>query len=104
MRTTLKDWPTVYRKLDSLTEMTRDEKIGFARCQAATPDERWEMNLNCIKALGLGGPVRSVRELEHRKAELRRRETPKLWKLRLSDEEVRSGQMHGAQALWRARG
>lgn len=101
MKTTLKDWPKVYRKLNSLSGMTLAEKIGFARCQAATPDERWEMNVNCIKALGLGGRVRSVRELERRKEELRRRESPLLWRLRRSDEELRTGRLHGAHALGR---
>lgn len=99
MKTILKDWPKVYCKLDSLSGMTRDEKIGFARCHAATPDERWQMNVNCIKALGLGGRVRSVRELERRKEELRRRESPLLWRLRRSDEELKTGRLHGAQAL-----
>jgi hypothetical protein len=63
MKTSLKDWPKLYRRLKSVSGMTSDERILFARSQAATPDERWEMNVNCIKALGFGGRVRSLSDL-----------------------------------------
>lgn len=99
MKTTLKDWPKVYRKLEGFRGMTRDERIQFARSHAATPDERWEMNVNCIKALGLGGPVRSLRELERRKAKLRRVENPDLWRWRWSNKEIARRRMYGATVV-----
>lgn len=33
--------------------MSEEEKITLARCLAATPDERWEMNVARLKLLGL---------------------------------------------------
>jgi hypothetical protein len=95
MRTTLKDWPKVCRKLKSMCWKNEDEKIRFARSLAATPDERWEMNDNCLKALGLLGGVRSWRDLEGRKAKLRRVENPQLWRLQLSNRELANGRLYG---------
>ena len=99
MKTTLKDWPKIYRKLKGIHEMTGDERIQFARATAATPDERWQMNTNCIKALGFAGRVRSLSDLECRKAKLRRLESPRLWALQVSDEEVAAGQVFGTALL-----
>lgn len=99
MKTSLKDWPKVYRRLRNLPWMSREERILFARSQAATPDERWEMNANCIKALGLGGPVRSLPELERRKEKLRRFQSPRVWQLCRSNGELKRGQMYGALEL-----
>ena len=88
MKTSLKDWRKVYRKLGDMPELSENERIQFARSFAATPDERWEMNVNCIKLLGFSESVRSRRELERRKAKLRRLEVPSLWRLRVSTEEL----------------
>jgi hypothetical protein len=93
MKTSLKDWRKVYRKLGCFAHMSDGEKVQFARALAATPDERWEMNVNSLKALGLLGGVRSCRELERRKAKLRRVEKAVLWKTRLSNEERAKGRM-----------
>ena len=73
--------------------MSDGEKVQFARAMASTPDERWEMNVNSLKALGLLGGVRSCRELERRKAKLRGVEKEALWKTRLSNEELPKGRM-----------
>jgi len=97
MKTTLKDWPRIFRKLENADELTHDERFRFARCLAATPDERWEMNVNGIRALGLAGPVRSRRELEQRKTKLRRLDAPILWRLQLSNAELSRGRMFGAE-------
>lgn len=99
MKTSLKNWPKVYRRLKSVAGMTFEERIRFARSQAATPEERWEMNVNCIKVLGFGGRVRSLADLERRKAKLRRLESPSLWRLRISNEERAAGRMLGDAAL-----
>lgn len=53
MKTSLKDWPKVYRKLKGLPGFSEDEKILFARFAAATPDERWGMNVTYLRSLGL---------------------------------------------------
>ena len=60
MKTTLKDWPKVYRKLKGMRDLDEHEKILFARFAAATPDERWQMNVNYLRSLGLWG--RSMRK------------------------------------------
>ncbi|HWD94617.1 MAG TPA: hypothetical protein VG938_19970 [Verrucomicrobiae bacterium] len=95
MKTTLKDWPRVYEKLGKVVELTEDERVQFARSFAATPDERWEMNVNCIRALGFCRPVRSRKEIERRKAELQRLQAPSLWSLQLSNAELVRGKMFG---------
>ena len=53
--TSLKDWPKVYRKLKRMRGLDEHEKILFARFAAATPDERWQMNVNYLRSLGLWG-------------------------------------------------
>jgi len=98
VKTTLKDWPKVYRKLSSMLWNSEDERIRLARSLAATPDERWEININCIKALGLLGGVCSVRDLERRKAKLRRLENPRLWSLQHSNRELECGRPYGIMA------
>jgi hypothetical protein len=55
MKTSLKDWPKVLRKLKGLRGMDEQEKILFARCAAATPDERWQMNENYLRSLNCWG-------------------------------------------------
>lgn len=54
-KTSLKDWPKVYRKLRSMRSLDEHEKILFARFAAATPDERWRMNVSYLRSLGLWG-------------------------------------------------
>jgi hypothetical protein len=51
----LKDWPKVYRKIRRMRGLADDEKIQLARRLAATPDERWQMNVNFLRSLGLWG-------------------------------------------------
>ena len=51
----LKDWPKVYEEIKDVPGFDEHEKIQFARCLAATPDERWEMNVNYLRSLGLWG-------------------------------------------------
>ena len=95
--TSLKDWPKVYDKIKGAVWLTEIERIQFARSLAATPDERWEMNVNCIRSLGLSKPFRSVRDLELRKAKLRKLDAAGgLWRLKLSNYELTRGQMFGA--------
>jgi hypothetical protein len=55
MKTSLKDWPKVYRKFRGRRGLNEHEKVLFARCAAATPDERWQMNVERCKALGVWG-------------------------------------------------
>jgi hypothetical protein len=55
MKTTLKDWRKIYRKLKGMSSLDEHEKILFARFAAATPDERWEMNVSYLRSLGLWG-------------------------------------------------
>ena len=55
MKTSLKDWRKVHRKLKGLPGFSADELVLFARFAAATPDERWQMNVNYLRSLGLWG-------------------------------------------------
>lgn len=55
MKTSLKDWRKVYRRLRHARGLDDHEKILFARCMAATPEERWQMNVTYLKSLGLWG-------------------------------------------------
>ncbi len=83
----LKDWPKVYRMLKRMRFEHDDERILFARTQAATSDERMEMNDNCLRLTGCWGW-----ENRRRFYQLRRRlcdsTSPGLWKLRLTNEEM----------------
>jgi hypothetical protein len=96
MKTSLKDWPKVYRKISGIMR-DEDERIRLARSLAATPEQRFQMNTNCLKSLGLWGGVRSRKDLEARKAKLRRLEKPSLWRLQRSDEELARGRIFGAK-------
>jgi hypothetical protein len=53
MKTSLKDWRRVYRKLKPMRGMDETERILLARSLAATPDERWEMHENFLRSHGL---------------------------------------------------
>ena len=48
----------ILRKLQKERNLTPTERALYARCLAATPDERWEMNMHYVRSLGL-----SAREL-----------------------------------------
>lgn len=58
VKTSLKDWPKVYRKLGRMRGLNEEEKIQLVRCLTATPDERWEMNVNFLRSLSLWGRSR----------------------------------------------
>jgi hypothetical protein len=51
----LKDWKKVYRKIRQVPGFDEHEKILYARSLAATPDERWQMNVTFLRSLGLWG-------------------------------------------------
>jgi hypothetical protein len=99
VKTTLKDWPKVYRKLKSVRRLTEDERIQFARSHAGTPDEPWQLKVNCINAPGLGGRVRAWHDMERREAKSTCLQSPGLWKAQISNEERASGRMLGFAAL-----
>ncbi len=83
----LKDWPKVYRKLRRMHFANDDERILFARGLAASPQERWEMNENYLRANGVYGW-----KDRHRFYQIRRRlnDTSRLglWKSRVTNEEL----------------
>ena len=51
----LKDWPKIHRQMKRMRGMDDHEKILFARSLAATPDERWQLNVSYLRSLGLWG-------------------------------------------------
>jgi hypothetical protein len=51
----VKDWEKVYERIKEMSELDEHEKVLFARSLAASPDERWEMNVRYLKSLGLWG-------------------------------------------------
>ena len=51
----LRDWPKVYRRLKLMRGLDEHEKVLYARSLAATPDERWQMNVTFLRSLGLWG-------------------------------------------------
>ena len=51
----LKDWPKVFAKIKKTRGLDEHEKLLFARSLAATPDERWQMNVTFLRSLGLWG-------------------------------------------------
>jgi hypothetical protein len=53
MKTSLKDWPKVLRKLDAMRGVTLKEKVLLAQGLAATPDERLGMHDDHLRSLGL---------------------------------------------------
>jgi hypothetical protein len=55
MKTTLKDWPKVYHRIKRVRGFDEHEKILYARSLAATPDERWQMNVTFLRSLGFWG-------------------------------------------------
>ncbi len=55
MKTTLKDWPIVYNRIKRVRGFDEHEKILNARSLAATPEERWQMNVTFLRSLGLWG-------------------------------------------------
>jgi len=55
MKTTLKGWRKVHRKLERLRGLDEHERMLFAQSLAATPDEWWRMNVRFLRSLGLWG-------------------------------------------------
>ena len=55
MKTTLKDWPIVYRKLKGTHGLGNDEIVRLSKGLAATPEERWALNEKKLKELGFWG-------------------------------------------------
>jgi len=53
MKTSLKDWRKVYRKLKGMRGLDEHEKIQLARSLAATPDERWQIHETFLRSHGL---------------------------------------------------
>jgi len=53
MKTSFKDWPSVFHKLKSLRGVTLKEKILLAQGLAATPEERMRMHDDHLRSLGL---------------------------------------------------
>jgi hypothetical protein len=53
MKTSLKDWPAVYRKLSRMRGVTPKERVLLAQGLAATPEERMWMHDNHLRSLGL---------------------------------------------------
>ena len=51
----LKDWKKVYRRLKRMRGVSEEEKVQIARSLAATPDERWQMNVTFLRSLDLWG-------------------------------------------------
>lgn len=51
----LKDWPKVYEKIKHVHGLSADEKVLYARSLAASPEERWAMNEQHLRSLGLWG-------------------------------------------------
>ncbi|MCU0783331.1 MAG: hypothetical protein MUF81_04635 [Verrucomicrobia bacterium] len=55
MKTSLKEWRRVYARIKNVRGLDEHEKVLYARSLAATPDERWQMNVQRFKALGIWG-------------------------------------------------
>lgn len=53
MKTRLKDWPQVYRKLARMRGVTPKERLLLAEGLAATPEERMQMHDDHLRSLGL---------------------------------------------------
>ncbi len=51
----LKDWPKVYEEIKDAPGLDEHEKVLFARSLAATPDERWALNVRMLKSLDCWG-------------------------------------------------
>jgi len=53
--TSLKDWRKAHQRLAAMRSLDEHEKVLFARFAAATPDERWQMNVNYLRSLNCWG-------------------------------------------------
>jgi hypothetical protein len=53
MKTSLKDWPKVYRKLRNMRGLSEEETALLAQALAATPEERWRMHDDYLRSFGL---------------------------------------------------
>ena len=51
----LKDWRKMYDRIKDVQGLDEHEKILYARSMAATPEERWGMNVRYLRSLGLWG-------------------------------------------------
>jgi len=60
MKTSLKDWPKVHDRIKRVRGLDEHERVLYARSLAATPDERWQINVSFLRSLGLWG--RSARK------------------------------------------
>lgn len=55
MKTSLKDWRKTFKRIQHVRGLDEHEKVLYARSLAATPDERWQMNVTFLRSLGLWG-------------------------------------------------
>ena len=55
MKTSLKDWPEVFGRIERVRGLDESEKVLYARSLAATPTERWHLNEIYLRSLGLWG-------------------------------------------------
>jgi hypothetical protein len=53
MKTRLKDWPKVYRKLEGMRGLSVEERVLLAQGLAATPEERWQQHDQFLRSFGL---------------------------------------------------
>lgn len=53
MKTSLKDWPKVFRKLKGMRGLSLKEKVLLAQGLAATSEERMKMHDDHLRSLGL---------------------------------------------------
>jgi hypothetical protein len=51
----LKDWGKVYERIKDAPGLDEHEKVMYARLLAATPGERWALNVRTLKSLGCWG-------------------------------------------------
>ena len=83
----LHDWHKIYTKLKRKRFAHDDQRILFVRTEAATPQERVEMNDNCLRLTGCWGWENRRRFYQLRR-KLNNPELPGLWKLRLTNAEM----------------
>jgi hypothetical protein len=53
MKTSLKDWPTLLRKLGPMRGLSLKERVLLAQGLSATPDELLRMHDDHLRSLGL---------------------------------------------------
>ena len=53
MKTKLKDWPKVYKRIEKMRGLSLEEKVLLAQGLAATPEERWQMHDQFLRSFGL---------------------------------------------------